>query len=925
MANPAKLVLIDGHALVYRAYFALPPSMATSKGELTNAVFGFASMLLNVLRDEKPDYMAVAFDVGRTFRHDDYAEYKANRAEMPNDLEVQFARIDDLLEAFDIPTYSANGYEADDVLAALADQAAAQGADTLIVTGDTDTFQLVGPQVRVMTPGRSFSDPVLYDEEAIRNRYGLEPQQLIDYKALVGDTSDNIPGVRGVGQKTATKLLQKYGTVEAIYDHLDEISSARFRNALEKGRDEALLSKHLVTIVHDVPVDLDLEACRLGEIDRERVAELFRELEFRALFNRLTATEQATSPAQLSLFGDQEVPAEQAEVTDYQIVATPEALEGMVAQLRQHKDGLVVDVESTSTDPMAAELVGIALSAQEGTGYYVPVGHRSPSTASRQPNLPLPLVLDRLAPLLRNPDIAKIAHNANYDLTVLAEAGLEVAPLTCDTMIAQWIIHPSSRTLGLKSLAWTRLGVEMTPIEELIGTGKKQITMDQVPVTETAPYACADADITLRLANQLQPELREKALWELFSQVEMPLVPVVVDMQRAGIKLDVEFLAEMSQELGARLGELQEEIESHVQHPININSTQQLSVALFDEMGLAEPWMRRGKSGHYSTAADVLEKIRDKHPVVEQILEHRQLVKLKGTYVDALPALVNPRTGRVHTSFNQAGSVTGRFSSSNPNLQNIPIRTELGRQIRRAFVAKEGWQLLAADYSQVELRVLAHISGDPTMLASFARGEDIHASTAAAIYGVPLDEVTKDQRRVAKMTNFAISYGVTSFGLADRTELSTPEAETFIKAYFETYPKIREYIEETRQRAREQGYVETLLGRRRYFPELRPGARVSHNAREQAYRMAINAPIQGTAADILKVAMKNLWDELGERGLRARMLLQVHDELVLEVPQEELDEVTDLVIRTMEGAFTLDAPLKVDAKLGHNWLDMEAV
>jgi DNA polymerase-1 len=531
-------------------------------------------------------------------------------------------------------------------------------------------------------------------------------------------------------------------------------------------------------------------------------------------------------------------------------------------------------------------------------------------------------VLERLGPLLAEPSIAKYAHNANYDLTVLAEHGLEAHPITFDTMIAEWLINPSSRNLGLKNLAWTRLGVEMTPIEQLIGSGRKQITMDRVGVDKALPYACADVDMTLRLANQLEPELRAKALWELFSKVEMPLVPVIVDMQQAGVKLDVKALGAMSQEMGQRLGELQSEIEGYVGHPININSTQQLSVALFDEMGLAEPYMRRGKSGHYSTAADVLEKIRDKHPLVELILEYRQLVKLKGTYVDALPELVNPRTGRLHTSYNQTGSVTGRFSSSNPNLQNIPIRTEQGREIRRAFVAEEGWLLLAADYSQVELRVLAHISGDPAMLAAFARGEDIHASTAAAIYRVPLDQVTREQRNVAKMTNFAISYGVTGYGLADRTELDPAEAEAFIQTYFETYPRIREYIERTRREAREQGYVETLLGRRRYFPELGTRARVHHNVRQQAYRMAINAPIQGTAADILKVAMNRLWRALRDQRLRARLILQVHDELVLEVPEEELDNVAALVIETMEGAYDLDAPLKVDAKVGQNWLEM---
>jgi DNA polymerase-1 len=533
------------------------------------------------------------------------------------------------------------------------------------------------------------------------------------------------------------------------------------------------------------------------------------------------------------------------------------------------------------------------------------------------------VVAAALRPLLLDRGIPKCAHNANYDLTVLAEHGLDVDAAICDTMIAEWLINPGSRGLGLKSLAWRRLGVEMTPIEDLIGSGSKQITMKAVPVEKAAPYACADVDMTLRLANLLQPELREKALWDLFAEVEMPLVPVIVDMQRAGVKLDVSVLEAMSCQLGERLDELQEEIEQHVGHEININSPQQLSVALFEEMGLVLPWMRRGKSGHYSTAADVLEKLRDKHPVVELILEHRQLSKLKGTYIDTLPQLVNRRTGRVHTSYNQTGSVTGRFSSSNPNLQNIPIRTDIGREIRKAFVAETGWLLLAADYSQVELRVLAHMAQDPAMLASFARGEDIHASTAAAIYGVPLSEVTSAQRRVAKMTNFAISYGVTGYGLAERTGLTTEEADAFIRTYFETYPRIKEYIDRTRRQAREQGYVETLLGRRRYFPELATGSRVHHNVRQAAYRMAINAPIQGTAADILKVAMNRLWRQLESRGLRGRMILQVHDELVLEVPEGELVEVAAVVVRTMEGAHSLDAPLKVDTKVGRNWLDME--
>jgi DNA polymerase-1 len=632
--------------------------------------------------------------------------------------------------------------------------------------------------------------------------------------------------------------------------------------------------------------------------------------------DRLPGADQPAAGAQLSLFGGDDVaPAREGIPVDYRIVNSEETLEAMIDELSECQV-LAVDVETTSTNPMEARLVGIAITGQEAQGYYVSVDHRGSK------NLGLAHVVKKLEPLMVDPAIEKVAHNANYDLTVLAEHGLDVSPATCDTMIAEWLLNPGSRNLGIKNLAWNRLGVEMTSIDHLIGSGRNQITMDRVPVEKAAPYACADVDMTLRLANILQPELREKALWSLFSDVEMALVPVIVDMQRTGVKLDVEALVDMSRALGLRLGELQVEIEGHVGHAININSTQQLSVALFDELGLALSWMRRGKSGHYSTAADVLEKLRDAHPVVELILEHRQLSKLKGTYVDALPALVNRRTGRVHTSYNQTGSVTGRFSSSNPNLQNIPIRTELGREIRRAFVADEGWLLLAADYSQVELRVLAHISGDPAMLAAFARGDDIHASTAAAIYGVPLEEVDSDQRRVAKMANFAISYGVTGFGLSERTGLTMDEASAFIETYLETYPRIKEYVDDTQAQAKDRGYVETLLGRRRYFPELATRARVHRNVRDAAYRMAINAPIQGSAADILKVAMNRLWRQLSARQLRSRMILQVHDELVLEVPEKELAKVAPLVIATMEGAHELDAPLKVDAKVGRNWLEM---
>ncbi len=922
-AHASKLVLIDGHALAYRGYYALPQSLTTSHGELTNAVFGFTSMLLNVLRDEKPDYIAVAFDVGKTFRHEEYKEYKAHRIEMPDELRTQMARIQEIVRALGIPIIEAEGYEADDVLGALAQKAEKEGLETLIVTGDTDTFQLIDDHTRVLTSRRSFSDTVVYDQEGIEKRYGLQPQQLIDYKALVGDKSDNIPGVRGIGKKTATKLLQRYGSVEEIYAHLDEVESSRFRNALEQGRESAFLSKFLVTIVTDLSVELDLEACRTTEFDRDRVKELFRELEFRTLLNRLPSEPGAervrqVSPHQLSMFQEaEEVEEEKAAPTSYQIVGDEEALEKLVARLSKAA-AITLDTETTSTDAMVADLVGIALTDREGEGYYVPVGHGL--GAGEQ--LPLDYVLERLGPVLEDEAIAKYAHNGKYDLTVLVRHGARVKGLSFDTMIAEWLVDPASRNLGLKNLAWARLGVEMTPITDLIGSGKKQITMAQAPIAQAANYAAADVDMTHRLVTVLEPELRERELWPLFTEVEMPLVPVLAEMEMKGVKLDVEYLGEMSGQLHGKLLTLEQEIHETVGYAFNINSTQQLSDALFVKLGLSVKGVQKTKSGYYSTAASVLEKLKGQHPVIDLILEQRELAKLKSTYVDALPLLVNERTGRVHTSYNQTGTVTGRLSSSDPNLQNIPIRTELGREVRRAFVAEEDSVLLAADYSQVELRILAHISQDEGLLAAFRRGEDIHASTAAAIFEVPLDQVTREMRRVAKMINFGLSYGMSGYGLAQRTGLSQKEADRFVESYFANYPKVKVYMEETKREAARQGYVETLLHRRRYFPELqRPN--VPGVQRRAAEREAINMPIQGSSADIIKLAMIRLHGALKERGLRSCMILQVHDELILEAPESELEIVAPLVKSTMEGAFQLDAPLKVDMKVGRNWLEME--
>jgi DNA polymerase-1 len=934
MSERKKLVLIDGHALAYRAFHALPPDLATSKGELTNAVYGFTSMLLNVLRDEKPDYIAVAFDVGKSFRHDEYKEYKAHRIKMPDEMRTQMARIQEILHAMSIPIIEMEGYEGDDVLGTLARQASQRGVETLIVTGDTDTFQLIDEHTRVLTSRRPFSDTIVYDQKGIQKRYGVKPHQLVDYKALVGDVSDNIPGVRGVGEKTAAKLLQRYGSVEGIYAHLDEVESSRFRKALEKGRQSAFLSKFLATIVTDAPVELDLEVCRVTEFDRDTVVELFRKLEFRTLLNRLPAEakpeeERQGPPQQFAMFAEVEKVEEKAVPTNYQIVADEGALEDLVTRLSK-VPAIALDVETTSQDAMLADLVGIAVALREGEAYYIPVGHQlgarsmmhdARTGSGRQ--LPLEEVLTKLQPVFENPSIEKITHNGKYDLTVLLRHGAQVNGLLFDTMVAAWLLEPSRRGFGLKELAWAKLGVEMQPITDLIGKGKQQITMAQVPIASVAQYAGADVDMTLRLARLLEKELRDKVLWDLFEDVEMPLVPVLVEMEMTGVALDKEYLQELSEELQRRILALEREIQELVGYAFNVGSTQQLSDALFIRLGLSAHGIPKTKSGHYSTAASVLEKLQGQHPVIELVLEHRHLSKLKSTYADALSSLINPQTGRVHTSYNQTGTVTGRLSSSNPNLQNIPIRTEEGRRIRRAFIAQEGWRLLAADYSQVELRIMAHISGDEGLLAAFRRGEDIHASTAATIFEVPLDQVTREMRRVAKMINFGLSYGMSGYGLAQRTGLSQEEADRFIESYFANYPKVKVYMEQTKREASQQGYVETLLHRRRYFPELLSKGKAHASVRRAAEREAINMPIQGTAADIIKLAMIRLHRALKERGLKSRMILQVHDELVLEVPEAEMDDVIPIVREAMEGAFQLAIPLKVDLKVGRNWEEME--
>jgi DNA polymerase-1 len=926
MAERPLILLLDGNALVHRAYHAIPPLSGPS-GEPTNATFGFTSTLLKVLDEYEPQYAVVAWDVGRTFRHEQYAEYKATRPTTPDDLRAQLERVRDVVAAFDLPSKYLEGYEADDVLAALSKKAAQQGLDVIIVTGDTDTLQLVDPHVKVLLSGRKFTDTKMYDEAAIRERYGLEPRQLVDFKSLKGDTSDNIPGVPGVGKVTASKLLQQFGSIEDLYEHIEEVQP-KLRSKLEDKEADVRRAKELIDLVSNLPIELDLDNCRISAYDRSKVVALFRELGFYSLLRRLSGPAERPT-AQLSLFGAQAAEGGEKPAMDedrsvgagrYRLINTEAALRELVARVRA-AGVCAVDTETTSVRPVEADLVGIALSCTQGEGDYIPVGH-VPGAASR-PQLSLELVREQLGPVLADASIAKYAHNANYDLIVLTRHGMAVRGLEFDTMIAAYLLDPSGRNLGLKGLAWQQLGVEMTPIEDLIGAGKGQLTMDQVSVERVFPYAAADADMTFQLVALQEAQLKEKQLWALFTQVEMPLVPVLMDMESTGVALDAQFLTHMSRELHLRLNDLVQQVQQEVGYPLNLNSSQQLSDALFVKLGLPTEGVPRGKSGRYSTAAAVLESFRGAHRVVDLILEHRQLSKIKSTYVDALPLLVNPRTGRLHTSWNQTGTVTGRISSSDPNLQNIPIRTDIGRRVRQAFVARPGCMLLGADYSQVELRILAHLSDDENLLAAFHRGEDIHASTAASIQGVPIEQVTPDMRRLAKTINFGLIYGMSDWGLAARTELSREEASEFISKYFAQYPRVRGYLARIKQQAQEQGYVETLLGRKRYFPELRSGSRAHGNVKAAAERMAINHPIQGTAADIIKIAMIRLHDELQSRGLRSKMILQVHDELVLEVPDDEVDGVGKLVKSVMEDAYKLDVPLKVDIKTGRHWREME--
>jgi len=970
-ADPATkiLTLLDGHALFHRAFHAYPEEMSTVTGEATNAVFGFTRILLDIFRYIRPEYIAVAFDLPTpTFRHKDYAPYKAHRPSLPDSMRAQFPRVRQIVQALNIPIYEAEGFEADDVLGTIAAQATAQGADVVIATGDLDTLQLVNAHVRVTfarSPRRGDFD--YYDEDTVRQRYGFEPAQIVDYKALVGDTSDNIPGVAGIGQKTATKLIQQYGSLEAILEHVDELPP-RVRANLTEHRDLAVQSKFLATIVTNAPVTLDLPSTRALDYDPERVLALFRELEFFSLVDRLprradvTATTAAlsvgaptarpapvvaplmddggASPAQLNLFAQDELeelaetgdasidaqpiamPARRATVTptggtNTLTITTMEALQALAHGLRA-STFFSFDLETDAPDEHYAHIVGMSFAMGAGEAYYIPIGHvRDANGEEPGPQLPLATALDILQPVLSDPSVGKVGHNAKFDIIVLARNGVWVEGLRYDTMVAAYLLNPGRRGLGLKDLAFEALGVIMTPITDLIGTGKQQISMAQAPLREVAEYAGADADMTLRLYHTLAPQLEARNLDALMREVEAPLVPVLARMELAGILLDPDFLRSLGGELDTQLRALETDIYDSVGHQFNVNSTKQLGDVLFSELKL--PAARRTKTG-YSVDAESLESLRGMHPAVDNLLEYRQLSKLKSTYVDGLLQLMDPNTHRIHTSFNQTIASTGRLSSSNPNLQNIPVRTEVGRRIRRAFLADPGMQLLAADYSQIELRILAHITHEPSLVAAFEHDEDIHTATAAQLFKVALADVSPDQRRLAKTVNFAVLYGQSAFGLARVTGMSNSEAAEFIRNYEKTFPLVRKYVEDTLFHARTDGYVQTLLGRKRYLPDM-AGLQVAQ--RQAAEREAINMPIQGTNADMIKIAMIHLDHALQAKGMRARSILQVHDELVLEAPDEELRETAQLVRECMIGALALSVPVKVEMKAGRNWYEVQ--
>ena len=917
-----KLFLLDAYALIYRSYYAfIKNPRINSKGLNTSAILGFCNTLHEIISKEKPKYIGVAFDPhGPTFRSDAFPEYKAQREKTPEDILLSVPLIRRVLEALNIPALMVEGYEADDVIGTLALQSIGQGVETYMLTPDKDYGQLVRPTVRIYRPRFGGGYEVLGVGE-ILEKYGInDPMQVIDLLALMGDSADNFPGCPGVGEKTAVKLIGEFGTVEQLLAHTDQLKGA-LKKKVEEHVDDIRMSKFLATIKTDVPVELHLSDLLLTEPDEKKLRAIFEELEFRSLTDKFlpkTPKPVKNVPLQLDLFGEFSTDGTDVEKNssfetlktvshDYQLVENKDDIVKLCDFLLTNEI-LSLDTETTSTSPIDAELVGLSFSVKEHQAFYVPVPQDK--TEAQQ-------VVELFRPVYEHPDILKVGQNIKYDMQVLANYGIDLQGDLWDTMIAHYLIQPELRH-NMDIMAEAYLNYKTIHIDELIGPrGKGQKNMRDLTPAEVYEYAAEDADITLQLKNKLEPLLKEVGAEKLFYEIEMPLVRVLASMERTGVRIDTDSLAETSRVFTERMHDIEQRIYELAGEEFNIASPRQVGDILFGKLNIIEK-PKKTKTGQYVTSEEVLQTLKGKHEIVEKILAHRGLKKLLGTYVDTLPTLINPKTGHIHTSFNQTITATGRLSSSDPNLQNIPVRGEDGKEIRKAFIPEEGCLFFSADYSQIELRVMAHLSGDENMIEAFREGHDIHAATAAKIYGKDINEVGRDERNKAKRANFGIIYGITVFGLAERLEIERSEARQLIDGYFESYPKVREYMEASKQTAREQGFVETFFHRRRYLPDIN-----SRNAtvRGFAERNAINAPIQGSAADIIKVAMIRIFKRFHEEHLRSKMILQVHDELNFSVVPEEKGRVEEIVLHEMEAAYPLCVPLLADAGWGNNWLE----
>lgn len=919
-----KLFLLDAYALIYRAYYALIKSpRINSIGFNTSAILGFVNTLEDVLKKENPTHIGIAFDpAGPTFRHEAYPEYKAQREETPEVIRLSVPIIKDIIRAYRIPILEVPGYEADDVIGTLATEAGKRGITTYMMTPDKDYGQLVGENVFMYRPRHNDKAFEVMGVEEVKNKYAIQsPLQVIDLLGLMGDASDNIPGCPGVGEKTAQKLIAQFGNIENLLAHTDQLKGA-LRTKVEENRKQIEFSRFLATIKTDVPLPLDMDALKRESPDEEELRKIFQELEFRTLLERIFKEKPketpAATPGQGDLFGffTPETTSEPEKTNlatlhtlnyNYQLVDNEEKLSQLLQNIVT-QSVLSLDTETTSTDPIRAELVGMSFSYAENQAFYVPV----PADRSEAQK-----IVDRFRPVFENREIMKVGQNIKYDMLVLANYGVQLQGPLFDTMVAHYVLQPELRH-NMDYLAEIYLNYQTIHIEELIGPkGKNQGNMRDLPPASVYEYACEDADVTLKLKNKLEKELDENNVRKLFEEIEMPLIPVLAYMERNGVRIDTEALKETSRHFTLRMKQIEEEVYQLAGTEFNIASPKQVGEVLFDRLKIVEK-AKKTKTGQYVTSEEVLESLRGKHEVVGKILEHRGLKKLLGTYIDALPQLINPETGRIHTSFNQTVTATGRLSSSNPNLQNIPIRNEDGKEIRKAFIPDDGCIFFSADYSQIELRIMAHLSGDPHMIEAFQKGQDIHAATASKIYKVPLEEVTREQRSKAKTANFGIIYGISVFGLAERLNVDRKEAKELIDGYFENYPHVKEYMDESIRIARERGYIETIFKRKRYLPDIN-----SRNAvvRGYAERNAINAPIQGSAADIIKVAMVRIYQRFLKEGIQSKMILQVHDELNFSVLPEEQEKVKQIVIEEMESAYKMKAPLLADSGWGQNWLE----